>query len=104
MPFSGEDSSLGEQCLSAENIQRYVLRIGNKNTKKNSNHNFPRLVDQQISPSYNGHKVTIKVNRSNETISTSTSAKAKVWIEINKPLSVKADHQFDNVKMLIVKM
>jgi len=58
VPFSGEDSSLGEQCLSAENIQR--------------------LVDQQISPSYNGHKVTIKVNRSNETISTSTSAKAKV--------------------------
>ena len=97
MPFSGEDSSLGEQCLSAENIQRYVLKIGNKNTKKNYiiNHNFPRLVDQQISPSYNGHKVTIKVNRSNETISTSTSAKAKVWIEIFKPVSVKAEHNFD---------
>ena len=28
-----------------------------------------RLVDQQISPSYNGHRVTIKVNRSNEAIS-----------------------------------
>ena len=27
-----------------------------------------RLADQQISPSYNGHRVTIKVNRSNEAI------------------------------------
>ena len=26
------------------------------------------MADQQISPSYNGHRVTIKVNRSNEAI------------------------------------
>eukprot|EP00092_Neocalanus_flemingeri_P032883 GFUD01035762.1.p1 GENE.GFUD01035762.1~~GFUD01035762.1.p1 ORF type:complete len:854 (+),score=257.98 GFUD01035762.1:282-2843(+) len=33
-----------------------------------STENIQRLVDQQISPSYNGHKVTIQVNRSNETL------------------------------------
>ena len=34
-----------------------------------------RLADQQISPSYNGHRVTIKVNRSNEAISNNHSSK-----------------------------
>ena len=33
-----------------------------------SQDNIQRLSDQQISPSYNGHKVTIMVNRSNETL------------------------------------
>ena len=33
-----------------------------------SQDNIQRLSDQQISPSYNGHKVTIRVNRSNETL------------------------------------
>jgi len=33
-----------------------------------STENIQRLVDQQISPSYNGHKVTIQVNRSSETL------------------------------------
>ena len=36
-----------------------------------------RLADQQISPSYNGHRVTIKVNRSNEAIANNHSSKVK---------------------------
>ena len=47
VPFTKEDTRPG-QFSSAENIQR--------------------LSHQQISPSYNGHKVTIMVNRSNETL------------------------------------
>ena len=47
------------QFLSAENIQR--------------------LVDQQISPSYNGHRVTIRVNTSTEALNT------KVRQPIKKP-------------------
>jgi len=47
VPFHHKEEVPG-QFLSAENIQR--------------------LVDQQISPSYNGHKVTIQVNRSSETL------------------------------------
>jgi len=42
------------QFLSAENIQR--------------------LVDQQISPSYNGHRVTIRVNTSTEALNTKVGA------------------------------
>merc|ERR1712142_1217944 len=47
VPFNQTEEVPG-QFLSAENIQR--------------------LVDQQISPSYNGHKVTIQVNRSSEAL------------------------------------
>lgn len=47
VPFHHKEDVPG-QFVSAENIQR--------------------LVDQQISPSYNGHKVTIQVNRSSETL------------------------------------
>ena len=38
-----------------------------------------RLADQQISPSYNGHRVTIKVNRSNEAISSNHSSKVRMF-------------------------
>ena len=48
VPFTEEDSSPGHHRASEENIQR--------------------LSHQQISPSYNGHKVTIMVNRSNEAL------------------------------------
>ena len=57
VPFTEEDAGPG-QFSSAENIQR--------------------LSHQQISPSYNGHRVTIKVNRSNEAISNNHSAQVKM--------------------------
>ena len=60
VPFTEEDNRPG-QFSSAENIQR--------------------LSHQQISPSYNGHKVTIMVNRSNEAL----AAKYKEVSHVNKP-------------------
>ena len=51
VPFTEEDPGQGQHSgASQENIQR--------------------LSHQQISPSYNGHKVTIMVNRSSETLAT----------------------------------
>ena len=51
VPFTEEDAGQGQHSrASQENIQR--------------------LSHQQISPSYNGHKVTIMVNRSSETLAT----------------------------------
>ena len=41
-----------------------------------------RLADQQISPSYNGHRVTIKVNRSNEAIANNHSSKVKPKLDL----------------------
>jgi len=56
VPFNQEEEVPG-QFLSSENIQR--------------------LVDQQISPSYNGHKVTIHVNRSSETLASTVDRRSR---------------------------
>jgi len=56
VPFNQKEEVPG-QFLSSENIQR--------------------LVDQQISPSYNGHKVTIHVNRSSETLASTVDRRSR---------------------------
>ena len=42
-----------------------------------SSENIQRLMDQQISPSYNGHKVTIQVNRSTEALTSTVDRRAR---------------------------
>ena len=58
VPFRSEENSNNGQSHSAENIQR--------------------ITDQQISPVYNGHKVTIKVNRSNEALTPHSKSQVSV--------------------------
>ena len=42
-----------------------------------SSENIQRLMDQQISPSYNGNKVTIQVNRSTEALASTVDRRAR---------------------------
>ena len=65
VPFTEEEAGPG-QFSSAENIQR--------------------LSHRQISPSYNGHKVTIMVNRSNENL----AAKYQEVSQVTTPSAVSA--------------
>ena len=74
VPFSDDQpTSNGPQSHSVENIQRLVLWSFLMERIMIKHHFHCRLSDQQISPSYNGHKVTIKVNRSNEALAKSKS-------------------------------
>jgi len=72
VPYSKHEST-GGQYLSSDNIQR--------------------LVDQTISPSFNGHKVTIKVNTSSEAISSSVDRRTRR--NINNSLQRKVSSSGD---------
>jgi len=72
VPYIKHESS-GGQYLSSDNIQR--------------------LVDQTISPSFNGHKVTIKVNTSSEAISSSVDRRTRR--NINNSLQRKVSSSGD---------
>jgi len=62
-PHSGEVVRIRVPFRQAEEVPGQFL----------SSDNIQRLVDQQISPSYNGHKVTIQVNRSSEALAMSST-------------------------------
>merc|ERR1712142_1117511 len=83
VPFNQTEEVPG-QFLSAENIQR--------------------LVDQQISPSFNGHKVTIQVNRSSEALAMASTVDRRTRQKLSRrqrKVSYSGDfssirHELDN--------
>merc|ERR1719318_242237 len=61
-----------------------------------STENIQRLMDQQISPSYNGHKVTIQVNRSTEALTSTVDRRVRHKVS-SRQRKVSSSGEFSSI-------